>query len=314
VRVLLILGICSPIYVHALTALPVVHHIPGVPPVYQTQPDPRNPSKFLKFTDQGCAVVFAGSSNLGMTWSGSCVDGRIEGNGTLIGWNDEQQPLFCYQGTASRGVRFNGTDHSFGKINGNLGGYRTLVVDGVRQDEVAIGLFGLPRPLLDAIDVYFLTTEGKGIYSSVVASQKAEENRALANQLAGALLAAAAANNSNSYGDQPIAAQNLPQANMPLQPTQIASNSINQPKSYLDEKTGEKCVKTIPNDPTYPYQPSKTLGYIYLKNSCGRTFGITATFKNGNVKSNGIQPYGKSHIACDRARGECDGEASIELR
>lgn len=85
-------------------------------------------------------------------------------------------------------------------------------------------------------------------------------------------------------------------------------------KSYLDERTGQQCVQQIPSIPGYPFQPTETHGYFYLKNTCPRTFSVIVTFSNGKVRSNGIGANDKTHISCVRAAGECEGHASWEIR
>ena len=85
-------------------------------------------------------------------------------------------------------------------------------------------------------------------------------------------------------------------------------------KSYKDERTGQDCVQAIAKDPTNPFQPSKYYGYIYLKNTCSRSFAWTATFNNGKVRGSGIGPGSTAHISCERAAGECDSEILWEVR
>lgn len=146
---------------------PSARAILRAPPLFQPQPDPQNPGRFLGFTASGCAVSFAQSAVRGLTWTGDCRAGRIDGHGVLIGYDYEQQPLFHYEGFAERGMRTNGTMHEVARRQGVLAGQRTAFADRQLSAPLDIAFLEMPRAFLLALDDWSRQTDGKDLLASM---------------------------------------------------------------------------------------------------------------------------------------------------
>src|SRR5512139_2986625 len=55
--------------------------ITGTPPLFQSQPDPEIPGRFISFTPSGCALFFSANTVRGLVWNGACPGGRMQGRG-----------------------------------------------------------------------------------------------------------------------------------------------------------------------------------------------------------------------------------------
>jgi hypothetical protein len=72
----------------------------------------------------------------------------------------------------------------------------------------------------------------------------------------------------------------------------VAAAAPAQPtKSYKDPNTGADCVQNTSTE-------DQGNGYVYInfRNSCGLTFSIWYETRSGKKSSNGIGPYGNSHL------------------
>ena len=144
--------------------------ISGAPPLFQSQPDREIAGRFINFTDSGCALSFSASSVRGLTWSGACSGGRMQGRGTVIGYDYEQQPLFIFEGHIERGLRTNGEMHEVERKNGHLIGWRTAIVGSVLQPHSEVPFLDMPQPFLLALNDWNRQTDGKDLLASMGAT------------------------------------------------------------------------------------------------------------------------------------------------
>jgi len=126
--------------------------IAGAPPLFQSLPDPQIPGRFLSFTASGCALSFGSAAVRGLTWTGGCVGGRMQGRGVLIGYDYEQQPVFVFEGYIERGLRNTGAMHEVDRRDGALIAWRTYFLDSYLQPLSEIRFADMPHPFLLALE------------------------------------------------------------------------------------------------------------------------------------------------------------------
>lgn len=141
--------------------------IRGMPPLNHSQPDPDRPGRFLNFTASGCGLSFGQAAVRGLTWSGGCTDGRMQGQGTVMGVDYEKQPTFHYEGRIERGLRMQGFIYAFDRRNGRFVGLRTPVVNGAVQPDEVMNFLDLPRPFLLALDDWQRQVSGENFLASL---------------------------------------------------------------------------------------------------------------------------------------------------
>lgn len=169
--------------------------ISGAPLLFQSQPDPEISGRHVSFTESGCALSFSAAAVRGLTWSGACPGGRMQGRGTVTGYDYEQQPVFVFEGHIERGLRNSGVMYEVGRKGDALIGWRTAIVGSALQPRTEMPFLDMPRPFLLAMDDWSRQTDGKDLLASMGATwapvrQPAAEPQVL-GLLSGAVVAAA---------------------------------------------------------------------------------------------------------------------------
>ena len=144
--------------------------INGMPPLFDSRPDPDRPGRHLSFAANGCALSFAQPAVRGLQWSGGCVDGRMHGAGNVLGVDYEKQPFFYYTGQIERGLRTQGTLYDFERRNGRFVGLRTVLSNGQAQPPAEMPFLDMPRPFLLAIDDWQRQISGENFLASLGAT------------------------------------------------------------------------------------------------------------------------------------------------
>lgn len=150
-----------------LVQVPSQRAITGAPPLYQSQPDREIPGRFVGFTASGCALSFGAAAVRGLTWTGACPGGRMQGEGMVIGYDYEQQPVFVFEGHIERGLRQSGALYEIDRKDGQLIGWRTPIVGSALQPRTEMRFLDLPRPFLLALDDWSFQTDGKDLLASM---------------------------------------------------------------------------------------------------------------------------------------------------
>ena len=145
--------------------------ITGMPPLFESQPDREIPGRFVGFTASGCALSFSATSVRGLSWSGACSGGRMHGQGTVMGYDYEQQPIFIFEGFIDRGLRKSGVMYEVHRKDGVLIGWRTEIVGSALQPHTEVRFLDMPRPFLLALDDWNRQTDGKDLLASMLASR-----------------------------------------------------------------------------------------------------------------------------------------------
>ena len=250
-----------PVLAHAQEPVQVASKrvIAGAPPLFQSQPDPEVPGRFVNFTASGCALSFSAASVRGLTWSGPCPGGRMQGRGTVIGYDYEQQPIFVFEGYIEHGLRTNGTMHEVERKNGRLIGLRTAIIGSALQPHTEVPFLDMPRPFLLAMDDWSRQTDGKNLLASMGATwapsraqeeKSARDRQEVFNLLGKAAIAAAGGTNS---AERKQLALNALAGNSPSASSRLGASSAG-PSSDMVEVTGSMahCFKVVPagNDPS----------------------------------------------------------------
>lgn len=202
VAVLTVIACASlPVLAHAqsLVQVPSKRAIAGAPPLYQSQPDSEISGRYVNFTAIGCALSFSAASVRGLTWNGACARGRMQGQGTVIGYDDEQQPMFYFEGHIERGLRANGDMYEVARKDERLIGWRTAIAGSTLRPHTEVPFLDMPRPFLLALDDWSRQTDGKDLLASMGATWAPTSQRPaapLAQDLLGAALTAAASGNT----------------------------------------------------------------------------------------------------------------------
>lgn len=189
-------------YPQSLVQVPSQRAITGAPPLYQSQPDPQISGRFVSFTASGCALSFSASAVRGLTWSGACSGGRMHGQGTVIGYDYEKQPVFIFEGHIERGLRNNGVMHEPNRRNNSLIGSRTAIVASVLQPPTEVAFLDMPRTFLLALDDWNRQTDGTNLLASMGATWAPTSQTPRA--LAGPAIAQANTDNGNTTVGRPI--------------------------------------------------------------------------------------------------------------
>ena len=154
-------------HAQGLVQVPSKRAITGAPPLYQSQPDREIPGRFVGFTSSGCALSFGAAAVRGLTWTGACPGGRMQGEGMVIGYDYEQQPVFVFEGYVERGLRQSGANFEIDRKDGVWIGWRIPIVGSVLQPRIEMRFLDLPRPFLLALDDWNFQTDGKDLLASM---------------------------------------------------------------------------------------------------------------------------------------------------
>ncbi len=246
-----------PAVAHAQSPVQVTSQraISGAPLLFQSQPDPEISGRHVSFTESGCALSFSAAAVRGLTWSGACHGGRMQGRGAVTGYDYEQQPVFFFEGHIERGLRNSGVMYEVGRKGDALIGWRTAIVGSALQPRTEMPFLDMPRPFLLAMDDWSRQTDGKDLLASMGATWAPVRQPAAEPQVLGLLsgAVAAAAGGKTAAERRQLALEALA-GNSPGGSGGGPGAASASPSSDMVEVTGSMahCLKVVPagNDPS----------------------------------------------------------------